>query len=56
MNKYITDWVAENGTKANCAELGFAQCYLQFNVSRKTPFSDVKLTWRYRDSPASPVT
>ncbi|KAM0329025.1 hypothetical protein ACHAPQ_006888 [Fusarium lateritium] len=31
MNKYITDWVAENGTKANCAELGFAQCYLQFN-------------------------
>ncbi|KAH7183245.1 uncharacterized protein B0J16DRAFT_373747 [Fusarium flagelliforme] len=31
MNKYITDWVAENGTKANCEELGFAQCYLQFN-------------------------
>ncbi|KAH6954230.1 hypothetical protein FAVG1_02297 [Fusarium avenaceum] len=31
MNKYITDWVAENGTKAECDTLGFAQCYLQFN-------------------------
>lgn len=33
MEKYINDWVTENGTKANCDELGFAQCYLQFNVS-----------------------
>ncbi|RGP68588.1 hypothetical protein FSPOR_5225 [Fusarium sporotrichioides] len=31
MDKYITDWVAENGDQANCAELGFAQCYLQAN-------------------------
>ncbi|SCN92222.1 uncharacterized protein FFB20_12062 [Fusarium fujikuroi] len=31
MEKYINDWVTENGTKANCDELGFAQCYLQFN-------------------------
>lgn len=33
MNKYITDWVAANGTDANCEALGFAQCFLQFNVS-----------------------
>ncbi|RKK95494.1 hypothetical protein BFJ68_g14780 [Fusarium oxysporum] len=32
MEKYINDWVTENGTKANCDELGFAQCYLQFNA------------------------
>ncbi|KAF4451534.1 hypothetical protein F53441_5491 [Fusarium austroafricanum] len=31
MEKYINDWVTENGTKANCDELGFAQCFLQFN-------------------------
>ncbi|KAH8733749.1 hypothetical protein BGZ61DRAFT_514997 [Ilyonectria robusta] len=31
MNKYITDWVAANGTDANCEALGFAQCFLQFN-------------------------
>ncbi|KAM0543615.1 hypothetical protein ACHAPJ_012202 [Fusarium lateritium] len=31
MDKYITEWIAANGTKANCEELGFAQCYLQFN-------------------------
>jgi hypothetical protein len=44
MNKYITDWVAENGTKADCATLGFAQCYLQFNVSAKHHYPHVKLT------------
>lgn len=44
MNKYITDWVAENGTKADCATLGFAQCYLQFNVSAKHIYPDVNLT------------
>ncbi|KAF5021883.1 hypothetical protein F66182_6074 [Fusarium sp. NRRL 66182] len=31
MEKYINDWMAANGTEANCGELGFAQCYLQFN-------------------------
>ncbi|EKJ75351.1 hypothetical protein NXS19_010794 [Fusarium pseudograminearum] len=31
MDKYIKDWVAANGTAANCEELGFAQCYLQAN-------------------------
>ncbi|KAK2760525.1 hypothetical protein CKAH01_16485 [Colletotrichum kahawae] len=28
---YITKWIAENGTKADCDNLGFAQCYLAFN-------------------------
>ncbi|KAF7548410.1 hypothetical protein G7Z17_g7072 [Cylindrodendrum hubeiense] len=31
MNTYITEWVAANGTDANCEALGFAQCFLQFN-------------------------
>ncbi|KPM41280.1 hypothetical protein AK830_g5311 [Neonectria ditissima] len=31
MDKYITEWVAANGTEANCEALGFAQCFLQFN-------------------------
>ncbi|KAI6777835.1 uncharacterized protein J7T54_001385 [Emericellopsis cladophorae] len=31
MDKYITDWMAANGTAAGCDTLGFAQCYLQFN-------------------------
>ncbi|KAH6893219.1 hypothetical protein B0T10DRAFT_592168 [Thelonectria olida] len=31
MDKYITEWMAANGTKANCDQLGFAQCFLQFN-------------------------
>ncbi|KAI8163565.1 hypothetical protein K4K49_012997 [Colletotrichum sp. SAR 10_70] len=28
---YITKWIAENGTKADCDNLGFAQCFLAFN-------------------------
>ncbi|KXJ94901.1 hypothetical protein Micbo1qcDRAFT_232274 [Microdochium bolleyi] len=31
VDKYIQDWMTANGTAANCASLGFAQCYLQFN-------------------------
>ncbi|KAL2214730.1 hypothetical protein CC79DRAFT_1339578 [Sarocladium strictum] len=31
MDQYITDWMAANGTAAGCDDLGFAQCYLQFN-------------------------
>ncbi|KAJ1336146.1 hypothetical protein MN608_02894 [Microdochium nivale] len=31
VDKFIQDWVAANGTAADCANLGFAQCYLQFN-------------------------
>ncbi|OHF01706.1 hypothetical protein CORC01_02897 [Colletotrichum orchidophilum] len=31
VSDYITKWLAENGTKADCASLGFAQCYLAFN-------------------------
>ncbi|KAK0390173.1 hypothetical protein NLU13_3745 [Sarocladium strictum] len=31
MEQYINDWVAANGTAADCDNLGFAQCYLQFN-------------------------
>jgi hypothetical protein len=42
MEKYINDWVTENGTKANCDELGFAQCYLQFNVSPQKTMANKK--------------
>lgn len=35
METYITEWMAANGTAAGCDELGFAQCYLQFNVSAR---------------------
>ena len=42
MEKYINDWVTENGTKANCDELGFAQCYLQFNVSSYNTMMDTE--------------
>ncbi|TQN70510.1 hypothetical protein CSHISOI_04971 [Colletotrichum shisoi] len=28
---YITNWLADNGTKADCDNLGFAQCFLAFN-------------------------
>ncbi|KAL0936921.1 uncharacterized protein CTRU02_209137 [Colletotrichum truncatum] len=31
VSDYITKWLAENGTKANCDTLGFAQCFLTFN-------------------------
>ncbi|KAL2070357.1 hypothetical protein VTL71DRAFT_13383 [Oculimacula yallundae] len=28
---FINDWIKANGTDANCGQLGFAQCFLQFN-------------------------
>ncbi|KAK2060545.1 hypothetical protein LY76DRAFT_675993 [Colletotrichum caudatum] len=31
VSDYITKWLAENGTKADCDTLGFAQCFLVFN-------------------------
>ncbi|KAK2043631.1 hypothetical protein LZ31DRAFT_542480 [Colletotrichum somersetense] len=31
VSDYITKWLAENGTKADCDTLGFAQCFLAFN-------------------------
>ncbi|GKT50801.1 uncharacterized protein ColSpa_10982 [Colletotrichum spaethianum] len=31
VSDYITNWLAENGTKADCDTLGFAQCFLVFN-------------------------
>ncbi|GKT94459.1 hypothetical protein Ct61P_12309 [Colletotrichum tofieldiae] len=31
VSDYITKWLAENGTKADCNNLGFAQCFLAFN-------------------------
>ncbi|KAK1585796.1 uncharacterized protein LY79DRAFT_518078 [Colletotrichum navitas] len=31
VSDYITKWLAENGTKADCDNLGFAQCFLAFN-------------------------
>lgn len=31
VDDYIQAWMKANGTAANCATLGFAQCYLQFN-------------------------
>ncbi|KAK1969983.1 hypothetical protein LY78DRAFT_722342 [Colletotrichum sublineola] len=31
VSNYITKWLAENGTKADCDTLGFAQCFLMFN-------------------------
>ncbi|KAH7305196.1 hypothetical protein B0I35DRAFT_454380 [Stachybotrys elegans] len=31
MNTFITDWVATNCAAADCANLGFAQAFLQFN-------------------------
>jgi len=31
VDQYIQDWMKANGTAADCANLGFAQCYLQFN-------------------------
>ncbi|KAK1997192.1 hypothetical protein LX36DRAFT_701135 [Colletotrichum falcatum] len=31
VSAYITNWLAENGTKADCDTLGFAQCFLVFN-------------------------
>lgn len=35
MDKFITDWVATNCDAADCANLGFAQAFLQFNVYTK---------------------
>lgn len=32
LEQYINDWVKANGTEAKCNEVGFAQCFLQFNV------------------------
>lgn len=43
MNTYINDWVAANGTDANCEALGFAQCFLQFNVSTVIQLSEVTM-------------
>ncbi|KAK6222072.1 hypothetical protein QIS74_04327 [Colletotrichum tabaci] len=31
VSSYITNWLAENGTRADCDNLGFAQCFLAFN-------------------------
>ncbi|KAH7041504.1 uncharacterized protein B0I36DRAFT_312941 [Microdochium trichocladiopsis] len=31
VDKFIQDWMAANATAADCGNLGFAQCYLQFN-------------------------
>ena len=32
MSQYISNWMEQNGSSANCASLGFAQCYLQWHV------------------------
>jgi hypothetical protein len=45
MDKYITEWMAANGTKANCDQLGFAQCFLQFNVRTPIQRKRVKIGW-----------
>ncbi|KAI3391917.1 hypothetical protein diail_6619 [Diaporthe ilicicola] len=31
VSQYIKDWLEANGTAADCDNLGFAQCYLQYN-------------------------
>lgn len=31
VSTYINDWLAANGTAADCENLGFAQCFLQYN-------------------------